>query len=111
MKRLPIEGLVCPELDLSLFCRGVSDRDISGVLDAAGMESSLLYREYHERTGRSTFRLGTRQRLYVDDLQRLVSMLLNGQYPRGCDDRFFLAVAPLVVALLVKWRIGNLNEV
>ena len=46
MSRPQIDGLVCPELDLSLFCRTVTDRDPFAVMDAAGMGSSLLYRGY-----------------------------------------------------------------
>lgn len=111
MSRPQIDGLVCPELDLSLFCRRVADRELSAVMDAAGMESSLLYRECRERAGRHTFRAGTKQRRYVEDLQHLVYLLLNGSYPSYCDDRFFLAVAPLVSTLLLKCRIGNLHEV
>lgn len=37
MKRVPIEGLVCPEMDLSLFCRRVGGRDVFEVLDVAGV--------------------------------------------------------------------------
>lgn len=102
--------LISPEFDFRLFCRRVPHRDPIQVMDAAGMESSLLHREYRERTGR-TFRRGSKQQRYCDNLQCLVYMLMNGAYPGTAGPEFFGAVVPLVTNLLERWQIGNLRDV
>lgn len=102
--------LISPELDFGLFCLRVKDRDLLRVMDAAGVESSRILREHRQRTGRS-FRRGSRQERYCNNLSCLVGMLVNGRYPDTADAAFFGAVLPLARHLLQRWQIGNLRDV
>jgi hypothetical protein len=106
-----IEGLLCPELDIALFCQRITSQDPMEIMDASGMECALLRREHLQRTGRPDFRLGSRRYRYCQDQQHLISMLLNGSVPEQADERFLLSTSMLVRRLLLKWRIGNLQDV
>lgn len=100
-----------PDYNFAAFCRRMIGRDCLAVMDAASAEAALAQRTHRERTGRGTFRTGSRGRQYCDDLQQLISMLMNGSVPPDVSPEFLWAAKPLVDDLLLRWEIGDLRAV
>lgn len=99
-----------PTKDFVEFCYHVTDTEPLAVIDAACEESGFHRRLHHAETGQSDFRSGSKGRRYCDQLQLLVSMLVNGQIPSNAPDTFRNDVAPLARRLLQRWEIGNLRQ-
>ncbi len=100
-----------PEYSLETFCYQMRGRDPVAVIEAASAEISYARRFHREATKDSDFRKGSRGREYCENLQRLVSLVMNGSVPAGSTPEFLAAVKPLVHQLLERWEIGNLRQV
>ncbi len=103
-------SLVSPEYILEEFCRQMPGKDPLAVIDAASAEISYARGNYLMTTKGKNFRKGSRGRVYCENLQRLISLLMNGSIPAGATPDFLFAVKPLVLELLQKWEIGNLRR-
>jgi len=101
---------ISPEYNLNKFCNHMFGKDPLAIMDAASTEISYNRRLYRETTKESDFRKGSKGREYCDDLQKLISLLMNGKVPVGATPDFLAAVKPLVQHLLKKWEIGNLRQ-
>ena len=102
--------LVSPEYSFEEFCLRMSGKDPLAVIDAASQEGCYARGIHRHNTKGQDFRKGSRGRMYCEDLQRLVSLLVNGSVPPGATPHFLFAVKPLIVQLLQKWEIGNLRR-
>ncbi len=85
-------------------------KDPLAIMDAASAEIGYARRLHRETTKETDFRKGSKGREYCDNLQKLVSLLMNGRVPAGATPEFLAVVKPLVRQLLQKWKIGNLRE-
>jgi hypothetical protein len=103
-------SLVSPEYNLEKFCNHVR-KDPLAVLDAASEEIFYARRLHREATKDSDFRKGSRGREYCENLQKLISLIMNGSVPTGSTPEFLFAVKPLVQHLLQKWELGNLRQI
>jgi hypothetical protein len=106
-----MENLVSPEYNLEAFCTEVRGKDPLAVMEVASAEISYARRLHREATKNSDFRKGSKGREYYENLQRLISLVMNGSVPAGSPPEFLTAVKPLVQQLLQKWQIGNLRQV
>lgn len=104
-------NLVSPEYDLETFCNRMRGKDPLSVMEAASAEISYARRLHREAAKESDFRKGSRGRRYCENLQKLISMLMNGSVPAGSTSEFLITVKPLVQELLQRWEIGNLRQV
>jgi len=86
-------------------------KDPSAVMEGASAEISYARRLHREATKDSDFRKGSRGRKYCENLQKLISLVMNGSVPAGSTPEFLTAVKPLIQQLLQKWEIGNLRQV
>lgn len=86
-------------------------KDPLSVMEAASAEISYARRLHREAAKESDFRKGSRGRRYCENLQKLISMLMNGSVPAGSTSEFLITVKPLVQELLQRWEIGNLRQV
>ena len=96
--------------DFVEFCYRVTDADPLAAMEAACEEIGWHRRANKLATGRSDFRAGSKGRIYCDQLQHLVSLLMNGQVPVRATSNFHHDVAPLVKRLLVRWDISGLRQ-
>lgn len=104
-------SLISPEYSLEIFCNHMHGKNPIEVMDSAGTEIGLARRHHRETTKDSDFRKGSRGRIYSDNLQKLISMLMNGCVPTGSSPEFLASVKPLIQGLLQKWDIGTLRQV
>ena len=104
-------SLVSPEYNLEEFCDHMYGKDPLAVIEAASAEISYARRLHREATKNSDFREGSRGRKYCENLQKLISLVMNGSVPEGSTPEFLNAVKPLLKNLLKKWEIGNLRQV
>ncbi|MCL4466055.1 MAG: hypothetical protein M1389_08510 [Chloroflexi bacterium] len=102
--------LVSPEYDFAAFCRSMIGKDYMTIIDDACAEATYAPQLHREPSGRSGFRKGSRGREYCDNLQRLVSLLVNGEVPEDATPEFLAGVEPLVQYVLRKREIGNLRQ-
>ncbi|MEY2494670.1 MAG: hypothetical protein QOJ45_1162 [Verrucomicrobiota bacterium] len=107
---MEMRPVIAPEHDLQLFCYRMIDRDPVAILEAASAEIAYCRHNHREQTKQLDFRKGSKGQQYCDDLQMLVRVLMNGQFPTDIDAKFMAAIAPLIKILLRKWRIGRLHE-
>jgi hypothetical protein len=106
----PVEHPLSPDLDIGQFCRAVSDlKHPFDVMDAAGAESSRLQRAYRERSGRAV-RGGSKLGRYIDNLQQVIVLMMNGTFLDSWDDEFYFDVAPVVLKFLPLWTNELLQE-
>jgi hypothetical protein len=103
--------LVSPTLDFQAFCEAMVGHDLLWIIDTASTEATYAQHLHEQASGRFEFRPGSRGRRYCDDLQSLVSMLMNGRVPADASAGFTAAVKPLVIDLLKKWDISDLRSV
>jgi len=108
-KQMP--DLVSPEYNFEIFCNHMLGKDLMDVMDCASAEIGYARRFHREATKDSDFRKGSKGRVYCDDLQKLISMLMNGAVPNDSSPEFLVSVKPLILGLLKKWDIGNLRQV
>ena len=104
-------SLVSPEYNLETFCNHMRGKDPLAVMEAASAEISYARRLHREATKDSDFRKGSRGREYCENLQKLISLVMNGSVPAGSTPEFLTAVKPLIQQLLQRWEIGNLRQV
>lgn len=104
-------SLVSPEYNLETFCNHMRGKDTLAVMEAASAEISYARRLYCEATKNSDFHKGSRGREYCENLQKLISLIMNGSVPAGSTPKFLTTVKPLIQQLLQKWEIGNLRQV
>ena len=104
-------SLVSPEYNLERFCYHMRGKDPLAVMEAASAEISYARRLHREATKESDFRKGSKGRKYCENLQRIISMLMNGSVPAGSTSEFLITVKPLIQELLQRWEIGNLRQV
>jgi len=103
--------LVSPEYSFEEFClRMLGKENVLAVIDAASTEISYARGLHRQKTHERDLRPGSRGRMYCEDLQRLVSLLMNGSIPPGATPDFLFAVKPVVLQLVEKWEIGNLRR-
>ena len=103
-------ALISPEYDLVAFCYRVLDKNPVEVAEAASAEITYAKRLHREVTAQSDFRRGSKGRRYCDQLQLLVSTLVNGTIPAAAPWTFRSDVRPLVCRLLERWEIGSLRR-
>jgi hypothetical protein len=106
-----VSGLVSPEYDLKRFCSHMRGKDFMAVIDAASAEISYARRLHRQTTKTSHFRKGSKGRQYCENLQKLISLLVNGSVPSGSTPDFLNDIKPLILELLQKWKIGNLRQI
>jgi hypothetical protein len=99
-----------PHMHFVEFCYRVADRDTLAAVDDATAEIAFHRRLHRAETGEREFRNGSVGRRYCEQLQLLISMLVNGQVPSNAPETFRHDVAPLVRRLLQKWEIGQLRQ-
>jgi hypothetical protein len=104
-------SLVSPEYSLEIFCHRMLGKDLVAVRDAACAEIYYARRVHRETTKDQDFRKGSRGRIYCENLQQLISLLMNGSVPADASPEFLFTVQPLILQLLQKWEIGNLRSV
>lgn len=104
-------SLVSPEYNLQKFCDHMRGKDPMAVIEAASAEISYARRLHRETTKESDFRKGSRGRDYCENLQQMISMIMNGSVPAGSTSEFLITVKPLILELLQRWEIGNLRQV
>jgi len=104
-------SLVSPEYNLKTFCSQMREKDPVAIIEAASAEISYARRLHREATKESDFRKGSRGREYCDNLQKMISLLMNGSVPDGSTYEFLITIKPLIQELLQKWEIGNLRKV
>ena len=104
-----MSSLISPDYDLVAFCYRVMDGDPVTVMEAASSEISYARRLHREKTRESNFRHGSKGRFYCEQLQYLISMLMNGHLPSEASPEFRENVRPLVKRLLERWDIGTLR--
>lgn len=105
-----------PEFNLELFCfRLVAQEgqklNPEAALDAVSREIWAARRHPQNKTKERDFRAGSKGRLYCDELQSLVSLLVNGAPPSQLRQGFLEDVRPLVLHLLKGWEIGELRRI
>lgn len=107
------DQLICDEFNFELFCYRVlakEPNDPMEVIDIANHEAWLARRQHKATTKETDFRAGSRGRVYCDDLQRMVSVLMNGTFPSSTTPEFKAAIKPLALHLLKRYKIGQLSE-
>jgi hypothetical protein len=104
-------SLVSPEYSLETFCDHMRGKDPVAVMEAASAEISHARRLHRKTKKDSGFRKGSRGKEYCENLQKLISLVMNGSVPAGSTPEFLTAVKPLIQQLLQKWEIGNLRQV
>lgn len=104
-------SLVSPEYNLEKFCSHMRGKDLAAVMEAASAEITYARRLHREATKESDFRKGSRGREYCENLQKMISMLMNGSVPGGSSPEFLITVKPLTQELLERWEIGSLRQV
>lgn len=103
--------LVSPEYDFDKFCQMMIGKDPLVVIDAASAEISSALRLHSETTKDSNFRKGSRGRLYCENLEQLIRLLMGGSVPTAASPGFLSATRPLFLHLMKKWEIGNLRQI
>lgn len=86
-------------------------KDPLAVMEAASAEISYARRLHRETTKEFKFRKGSRGKEYCENLQKIISMLMNGSVPAGSTPEFLITIKPLIQGLLQRWEIGNLCQV
>lgn len=92
------------------FCYRVADTDPVETMEAACEEIAWHRRENRTATSRLDFRHGSKGKMYCDQLQHLVYLLMNGEVPERAPKSFHHDVAPLVRRLIKRWEIGTLRR-
>ena len=103
--------LVSPEYSLEIFCYRMLGRDPLCIMESASAEISYARLLHQKSTKDLDFRKGSLGRAYCDDLQQLISLLMNGTIPSNAMPEFLGAVRPLIQQLLARWEIGELRRV
>ncbi len=103
--------LVSPEYDFEMFCNNTRGEDPLAVIESASGEINSARRLHRKTTTDFDFRKGSKGRAYCENLQKLISLLMNGSVPAGSTPEFLAAVKPLIQQLLQKNEIGNLRQV
>ena len=103
--------LVSPEYNLDMFCRRMLGKDLLAVIEATSAEIGNARRLHREATKGKDFQKGSKGWEYCTNLQRLLSMLMNGSVPKDSSQEFLYSIRPLILHLLKKWEIGNLRSV
>jgi hypothetical protein len=85
-------------------------KDPLQVIDAASAEITYARLIHQQKTKDRNFRRGSRGRVYCDDLQQLISLLM-GSAPDRVSSEFINAMRPLALHLLQKWEIVGLRQV
>lgn len=104
-------SLISPNYNLEEFCSHMHGKDPMAVIETASVEISYARRLHCEATKDTAFRKGSRGRAYCDNLQKLISLVMNGEVPAGSTPEFLNTVKPLIQHLLQKWEIGELRQV
>lgn len=105
--------LISPEFNFELFCYRVlatEPKDPIAVIDMANQEAWLARRKHQATTKEDDFRRGSRGRVYCEDLARMVSVLMNGNFPSSTKPEFKAAIKPLALHLLKRYEIGQLRQ-
>lgn len=103
-------GLVSPDYSFEDFCLQMLGKDLLVVMDAAGAEISCARVHHRMTTEAKDFRKGSKGRAYCENLQRLVTLLMNGSIPGDATPNFLFAAKPLVAELLQSSEIGKLRR-
>jgi len=104
-------SLVSPEYNLEVFCDHMRGKDPLKVMETASREISYALRFHRDATNESAFRKGSKGREYCENLQKLISILMNGSVPAGSTSDFLITIKPLIQELLQRCEIGNLRQV
>lgn len=104
------DGLISPGYDLKKFCSHMQGKDLLEIMDAIYAEINNATRLHRKATNQSCFRKGSKGRKYCENLQKIISMLMNGKIPSGSSSEFLIAVKPMILQLLNRYKIGNLRE-
>jgi len=102
--------LVSPEYSLVAFCYQMIDKDPVEIMEVASAEITYARRLHTEKTGETAFRKGSKGRLYSEQLQCLIRLLMGGSIPQEMSAEFIADVRPLVRQLLKKYEIGELRQ-
>jgi hypothetical protein len=101
--------LVSSEYDFNEFCQRMFGKDPNQITSAASAEITYAQQNERKRTGGRSFRVGSRGRVYCDDLQDLIRAIM-GTVPDKTSPIFQTAVRPLAHHLLQKWGIVGLRD-
>jgi len=107
------DQLICPEFNFELFCYRVLAKEPKNpieVIDMANQEAWYARRQHRTTTKEDNFRRGSQGRAYCEDLQRMVSVLMNGNFPSSTKPEFKAAIKPLALHLLKRYEIGQLRQ-
>lgn len=101
--------LVSSEYDFQDFCQRMFGKDPNEITSAASAEITYAQQNERKRTGRRSFRTGSRGRTYCDNLQRLIGLFM-GTVPENTSPLFLTAIKPLAHHLMQKWEILGLRK-
>jgi hypothetical protein len=105
-------SLVSPEYSFEEFCLRMVGKDlVFEVMDAASAEITYARQIHRKTTKDQNFRKGSKGRLYCEDLQRLISLIMNGSIPADATTNFLHAVKPLKWERDLRRFFANLPEV
>ena len=102
--------LVSPEYDFETFCNSMLEKDPVSITQDAATEIHHAHQLHSKSMKKTDFRKGSRGSEYCEDLQKLISLVMNGSVPAGSSPEFLAAVSPLIQKLLTKWEIGSLRQ-
>lgn len=103
-------SLVSPEYNFETFCNHMRGKNPLAIMEAASTEISYARRLNRESTNDSEFRKGSRGWEYCENLQKLISLIMNGSVPAGSSSEFLITVEPLIHQLLRGWEMGGLRK-
>ncbi len=103
--------LVSPGYDLEIFCRQMLGKNLIAVIKETSAEIGNARKLHLEATKGKDFPIGSKGSKYCSNLQRLVSILVNGSVPNNASQEFLNSIRRLIINLLQKWEIGNLRSV
>ena len=102
--------LVSPEYSLQIFCYHMLGHSPLHIMETASAEITYARILHRSPMKKSNFRKGSQGRKYCDDLQHLISLLMNGTVPSEATPEFLAAVKPLARQLLEEWEIGDVRR-
>ena len=93
------------------FCYRLESLDPIQIAELACAEAYHHRQAHMAATGTRGFRSGSAGRRYCDDLQRLVTILVQGEVPPRTSPEFMASVGPLIRRVTgAGWQVGRLAE-
>lgn len=91
--------MISENYSLQEFCNHVMQRDQMKVMDLICAEIHSVRVNYLRRTGTPDLIEGSKEDLYCEDLQKLLSILMNAALPPKTKSCFLQAIYPLIAKL------------